>query len=127
MKALEARNKSRKKFGLKPLTVEEFMALTVQIAELDAEQQEKKLQQEAAAAASSAKKENVFANIFNNVMEDTCESNFDCERPLVCCDFGFIKKCCANGNRVIDMRGQPATVPVPARSSLPPQHGRMPY
>ena len=43
------------------------------------------------------KRKNGLANLFGSLLEDTCESNYDCERPKLCCDFGFKKMCCANG------------------------------
>jgi len=114
--ALENKNKSRKKFGMKPLTPEEFLELETQVKQMTAEQQQER---NAAAAASSAAemneqppKENLFQKMFGNVLKDTCESNFDCERPEICCDFGFKKMCCASGTPV-GANLEYAMVPVP--------------
>ncbi|EEC45733.1 predicted protein [Phaeodactylum tricornutum CCAP 1055/1] len=116
--ALEAKNKSRKKFGLKPLTPEEFLALATEIQKMDAEQQVaaqmQRQQRQEAAAAKEKDKNSLFNKLFGGLLEDTCESNYDCERPLVCCDFGFVQKCCSSGSRVVDLRGQLALIPVPA-------------
>eukprot|EP00429_Kryptoperidinium_foliaceum_P003975 CAMPEP_0176025966 /NCGR_PEP_ID=MMETSP0120_2-20121206/12712_1 /TAXON_ID=160619 /ORGANISM="Kryptoperidinium foliaceum, Strain CCMP 1326" /LENGTH=439 /DNA_ID=CAMNT_0017359157 /DNA_START=79 /DNA_END=1398 /DNA_ORIENTATION=- len=117
--ALEKKNLARKKFGLKPLTPEEFLDLQEQVRELDSQQQ----QRAAAAAAEMAEKKNkkddqgFFKKLFGGVLEDTCESNYDCQRPEVCCDFGFKKMCCSSGMRILDgpprsRQGQLAEVPV---------------
>jgi hypothetical protein len=124
--ALEAKNKSRQKFGLKPVTPEEFMELQAQVADLAQQQQARAA---AAAAEMSTKKTeakpNFLQQLFGPVLQDTCESNFDCERPQVCCDFGFKKMCCASGNRVVNGQLQYATVPVPqgVEDAYPPGRG----
>lgn len=43
----------------------------------------------------------------------TCHSNFDCQKPEVCCDFHYKKICCSSGQLGKDMKLQYATVPVP--------------
>jgi len=117
--ALEKKNMARKKFGLAPLTPEEFMDLQEQVRELDTKQQ----QRAAAAAAEMAKKKSkeenpgFFKKLFGEVLGDTCDSNYDCQRPEVCCDFGFKKMCCSSGMRVFDgpprsRQGQLAEIPV---------------
>jgi hypothetical protein len=64
--------------------------------------------------ANGEKKEaNVFEKLFGKVLTDTCESNFDCERPQVCCDFGFKKMCCFSGTPVGRSVPEYALVPVP--------------
>lgn len=45
---------------------------------------------------------NFLSNIFGGVLKNGCESNFDCERPEVCCDVGFKKICCSNGLGIVD-------------------------
>merc|ERR1719223_2658596 len=40
---------------------------------------------------------NMFNKFLGNILEDTCESNYDCERPEVCCDLGFKRMCCRSG------------------------------
>lgn len=117
--ALEQKNKSRKKFGMPPLTPDEFRKLETQIKTMDAEQQVRRQQQEAAAAAARAQEEKrnqknrILDKLFGNVLKDTCETNFDCERPELCCDFGFKKMCCSTGSPVLGQNPQYATVPVP--------------
>jgi len=123
---LKKKNAARQKFGLKPLTMEEFLEIEQQIKELDTQQQKK-----AAAAAvdlerAKQQKQNsggFLGKLFGQVMKDTCESNYDCERPEVCCDFGFKKMCCSSGMRVVDgfqnRQGQLAEVPVPIYNPNP--------
>jgi Uncharacterized conserved protein (DUF2358) len=122
LETLEKKNMARKKFGLKPMTPEEFLELQEQVAELDSEQ--KKKAAAAAAAAEMAKRQKqqdggFFNKLFGEALKDTCETNFDCEYPEVCCDFGFKKMCCSSGMRILDRppqsrEGQLAEVPVPA-------------
>jgi len=118
--AYELKNAARKKFGLEPLTVDQFLDVQAQIQELAMQQQQIQQQQRREAASAQqqsmqqqpTKKTNLFKNLFGNVLEDTCESNFDCQRPQVCCDFGVTKKCCSSGSRVPSQQ-QMASVPVP--------------
>merc|ERR1712160_104981 len=107
--------KSRRRFGLKPITPEEFIQIQVQVEELESVQQEK-----ASAAAQSTnemaepkQKNKLFGNLFGGVLQDTCESNWDCERPEVCCDLGFKKMCCSSGMKIFDPQPQMRLVPVP--------------
>lgn len=118
MEALEKKNAARKKFGLAPLTAEEFAELQEQVRQLDAQQQQRSA---AAAAEMAAKKKKedegrFLKKMLGNVLEDTCDSNYDCERPQICCDFGFKKMCCTSGMRVVDgprsRQGQYAEIPV---------------
>ena len=126
--AFENKNKARKKFGLAPLTPEEFLRVESTVQEMDAAQQLKRQQQQQAAAAAAAQAEqerqrkanNPFNKLFGNVLKDTCEDNFDCQRPEVCCDFGFKKMCCASGSPVLGQ--QWATVPVPVGIEDNPQN-----
>ena len=119
--AFERKNKSRKKFGLSPLTVEEFLNVESRVKAMDAEQEVKRQQQLAASEAARAQeqqqknqKTRLLDRFLGNVLKDTCESNFDCVRPEVCCDFGFKKVCCSSGSPVL---GQPAVVPVPVETA----------
>jgi len=122
--ALERKNKSRKKFGLKPLTPEEYLELQTQVSELE------QRQRAAAAASSSAAemseqaepKPSFMDKLFGNVLRDTCESNFDCERPEVCCDFGFQKRCCASGN-MVGVQPKYQAIPVPVDIGYPDGQG----
>jgi len=126
---LEKKNLIRKKFGLKPIDMEEFLALEKQVEEMALEEQKK-----AAAAAAEAmemerarqEQENrggFLGKLFRDAVKDTCESNYDCERPEVCCDFGIKKMCCSSGlhitSGVNNPQGQPALVPVPIRNPNP--------
>jgi hypothetical protein len=127
--ALENKNKSRKKFGLQPLTPEEFLELESQIQQMaQAHQAQHKAAMQSAAEMSQKKqppKLNNFLNKLFGALQDTCETNFDCERPEICCDFGFKKMCCASGTPVIDgiygRSYQPALVPVPVENYPPGQ------
>jgi hypothetical protein len=120
--ALERKNASRKKFGLKPMTPEEFMDNETQIQQLEVQQEQRKvdLQQERAAQATAKMAEqqkqqrsSLIPGFLEKMMggSDTCESNFDCESPQVCCDFGFTRKCCSSGSR--QRSYEYAYVPVP--------------
>lgn len=108
--AFERKNKSRLKFGLPPITEAEFVQIEAKTRELALTQNQKK----AAAATSAAEMQmedknnkdknnkNPLSKLFGSVLKDTCEDNFDCERPEVCCDFGFKKMCCRSGMGVFD-------------------------
>lgn len=129
VEALEQKNMARKKFGLKPINMEEFLEIERQVKELELNQQKK-----AAAAASEAmelerakkQKENrggFLGKLFGEALKDTCESNYDCERPEVCCDFGIKKMCCSSGLHITDglnnRQGQLAEIPVPIYNPNP--------
>mmetsp|Transcript_12316 Transcript_12316/g.17181 ORF Transcript_12316/g.17181 Transcript_12316/m.17181 type:complete len:473 (+) Transcript_12316:124-1542(+) len=103
----ESKNAYRKKFGLKPLTKEEFEQVQIETQRLANEQQQRAASLAASNSAAeyqsdAPKKENFVQKLFGNALKDTCESNYDCERPQVCCDFGFTKKCCTSGMRITD-------------------------
>lgn len=106
--AFDKKNASRKKFGVKPLTPVEFVEIQAQVKVLEGVQTQKKIDQNAAAELEKAKeaKSNLFGKMFGNMFKDTCEDNFDCERPEICCDFGFKKMCCSSGMRVFDVKPQ---------------------
>lgn len=135
--ALERKNMARKKFGLAPLTPEEYMALEEQVREIEIQQQKRAAAAAAERAQTKAKEENpgFFKKLFGEVLQDTCESNYDCQRPEVCCDFGFKKMCCSSGMRILDgpprsRQGQLAEIPVIASpgpnypNNYPPQGGQ---
>lgn len=112
--AFDSQNLMRKKFGMGPLTAKQYVAFESQVEELGLQVEQKK------AAAAAARKEyeksqepSFVKNFMNRVFQDTCESNFDCEQPEVCCDFGFKKMCCSSGKTTKELRWQYATVPVP--------------
>lgn len=123
--AFHSKNKSRQKFGLKPLTPEEFMELQNQINQMTADaaaqrQADEQIQQQ---QQSNKRNPNFWEQIMGKIQEDTCETNFDCERPKVCCDFGFTKRCCFGGTPVGKYALQPAYVPVPVQAGYPPGNG----
>lgn len=122
--AFQRKNDSRKKFGVPPLTPEEFIAIEKEIRDMDVINRKKAAyltEQLGAQAQSKKKKEDSFlSNIFGGVLKNGCENNFDCERPQVCCDVGFKKICCANGLGIVNgmpvdqyQRRGPIPVPMP--------------
>jgi len=132
LEAFEKKNISRKKFGLKPLSPEEYIKVEEEVKQMEVQQRQRAAASSQAAAELAAKKEkqnrpNFFDKVLGNVLKDTCEDNYDCERPEVCCDFGFKKMCCASGMGIVNgpqsLEGQPALVPVPIEPS-PPDYGR---
>lgn len=122
--AYDRKNSSRLKFGLKPLTVPEFEKIQIQVRKMEVAQRQKAAAQAAANASATQladekeKKKGLFSKVFASMMEDTCESNWDCERPKVCCDLGIKKMCCASGAKIFNgMPGQQyerRLIPVPA-------------
>ena len=133
--ALDRKNKSRQKFGLQPMTPEEFLNVQARVQALDAAQQLKFQQQQqqqqlAEQQAQQEEQEQTKAGVLEKLLgrvlsstspqEDVCESNYDCVRPQVCCDFGFSKRCCTSGSPVLG--NQWATVPVPVETPENP-HG----
>ncbi|KAL7546475.1 hypothetical protein ACHAWF_009810 [Thalassiosira exigua] len=123
-KDLDEKNKVRRKYGLQPLTPEQFVVLQAQILEMeetnkkkfDAAKVESKAIRDKEASAAAADNKSVsgmLKGFVDSVFEDTCESNYDCDRPEVCCDFGFKKTCCEGGKTAINLYGELATVPVP--------------
>ena len=120
----DKKNASRKKFGLPPISPSEYVDIQVKVQELDGEQRAKASAVESSNASDMKQKRkgNVLEKIFGNTFESTCESNFDCERPEICCDFGFVKRCCRSGLPIFDgspAQLQPKLVPVRAGSGLP--------
>ena len=64
-------------------------------------------------SSSSSGDENIFATITKSLFgEDTCESNYDCPRPQVCCDLGFKKMCCSSGKGIFEPQQQLQRIPV---------------
>jgi len=106
----EAKNASRKRFGLGPITPEEFMKIEAQVRDLDNKMKEKAAALSASAAEISEREEkragNIFSKMLGSVFDDTCNSNWDCERPKVCCDLVVKRVCCSSGMGIID--GVPA-------------------
>jgi Uncharacterized conserved protein (DUF2358) len=121
--AWHQKNKARAKFGLKPLTKQEFLEIEAQVQLLKMQHEAADAAAAAAAAASEHGDEDAgrlgfFERLFGTVLEDTCESNLDCERPQICCDFGFKKMCCSSGALVgkQSYEGDYALVPVPVET-----------
>jgi Uncharacterized conserved protein (DUF2358) len=114
--AMENKNRSRKKFGLKPLTPEEFLEIEAQVEQMQMQELSKhKAMHDATEVPAPKKQKNRFlSNLFGEVFEDTCESNFDCQRPQICCDFGFKKMCCSSGAMVGHNQDtmQPVRIPI---------------
>lgn len=102
--ALQRKNDSRKKFGMPPLTPEEFIVLEEEVRAMDAMNKKKAayLAERIADAKNSKKKDGFLDSIFGGALKNGCENNFDCERPQVCCDVGFKKICCNNGLGIVD-------------------------
>jgi len=112
--ALERKNASRRRFGLKPITPDEFTGIRNQVEEMESTQQEKASAAQSATEMTKPKqKSNLFGNLFGGILQDTCESNWDCERPEVCCDLGFKKMCCSSGMGIFDPQPQMVPVRVP--------------
>ena len=57
-------------------------------------------------------------------LPQTCESNYDCERPLVCCDLLVARVCCSSGVMVgaPQPQAQPQRIPIP----VPVDNGPLP-
>eukprot|EP01082_Thalassiosira_pseudonana_P006481 g6062.t1 g6062 contig20:711009-711425(+) len=93
---------------LPPLSPEEFIKIEDEIRAMDIQNKKKaaylaeQLAQQAAARKEKKEKDSFFSNIFGGALKNGCESNFDCERPQVCCDVGFKKICCSNGLGIVD-------------------------
>jgi hypothetical protein len=110
--ALDRKNASRKKFGLKPMTPDEFLANEALVSQMALEQQQKAVEfaasrkQAASQSSPTTPVTGLFEKIFGDIVPDTCESNYDC-------DFGFGKVCCASGHKQRSREGELAYVPVP--------------
>jgi hypothetical protein len=129
-RAFELKNLSRKKFGLKPMTEQDFADLQIQVRAMEADQALKaeNMRQSRAAAAASQQSppspvgrrhqqhhDNIFAIMAKSLLgESTCESNYDCARPQVCCDLGFKKMCCSSGKGIFEPQAKMELTPVPA-------------
>lgn len=115
--AFERKNASRKKFGVAPLTPDEYINIEKEVKAMESAAQAKAAAQRKNASAAELvkpknQKGNVFGKLFGDIFEDTCESNFDCERPEVCCDLGFKKMCCSSGMKVFDPQPNLQRIPV---------------
>jgi len=119
-RAFDSKNLSRRKFNLKPITEAEFILIQKKTKELEQELEitnrqkevEKAAAKELALTLQKEKDSDVgarvgagfgdFLNKIGGMTKDTCFDNFDCERPEVCCDFGFKKTCCRSGGLVFN-------------------------
>jgi len=127
--ALEKKNTARQKFGLKPINMEDFLEIQKQVQEMELQQQKKASTAAAEAMElqrSKQQKSNsggFFGKLFGEALKDTCESNYDCERPEVCCDFGIKKMCCSSGLHITEglqsRQGQLVRVPIPNPNPFP--------
>jgi len=120
--AFERKNLARKKFGLPPITLEEFEKIEAEARKQAARAQDAQQQLAAQAAEEKRKKErNPFSKLFENTLKDGCESNWDCERPLVCCDFLVKKVCCSSGQKVNNyVPGYGRLAEIPVADGYPP-------
>jgi Uncharacterized conserved protein (DUF2358) len=113
--ALEKKNKLRKKFGLEPLTPKEFLEIEAQVEQMQVQELSKQqaLRSDATEVPrKKTKKLGFLSNLFGDALVNTCESNFDCVRPEICCDFGFRKMCCSSGAMVGRGVQQPVRIPI---------------
>lgn len=113
--AFDRKNASRKKFGVPPLTPDEYVQIQAEVKAMEVAQRQKSIGSTATTeiAKSKESKGNILGKLLGNMLKDTCESNFDCERPEVCCDLGFKKMCCSSGMRIFDP--QPGLQSIPVR------------
>ena len=72
------------------------------------EEAQQQLQQQQQQQQSSG---GMFQSFFSTIFQDTCQSNDDCERPKVCCDFGYKKTCCMGGEGQLTPAMVYATIP----------------
>ena len=116
-KEFDLKNASRKKFGVKPLTPAEYVQIEEKVKEMEVAQilkqeQIQLVKQQQMEIAKKEAKSNLLGKMFGNILRDTCESNYDCERPEVCCDLGFKKMCCSSGMKVFDMPPALEMIPI---------------
>ena len=101
------------------LQLEEFVTLDTlrKQLELIAVEEEKMISQSQTTTSRTTtttnNNNNVFQNFMMNMFQDTCQSNYDCDYPEVCCDFGYKKTCCNSGEITKQVKLEYATVPVP--------------
>lgn len=62
---------------------------------------------------------NRFQNFLANMLDDTCQSNDDCHRPEVCCDFLVKKSCCNTGVMNRQLQSELQLIPVPLGKMSP--------
>jgi hypothetical protein len=100
--AFDNKNKSRLRFGLPPITPDEFVRIEAETRALESAQRQKAATISANEMAKPKPKGNMMGKLFGNLLENSCESNYDCEQPEVCCDLGIKKICCSSGMRIFD-------------------------
>ncbi|KAL9186851.1 hypothetical protein ACHAXT_010571 [Thalassiosira profunda] len=121
--AFEDKNEARRKFDLPPLRPEEFLVLQAEIHAMEREQEAIQTVQRAVIAekreveAAERRREETspLQSFMESVFQSTCASNYDCDRPEVCCDFGFKKVCCTSGDYKRDIENELAMIKVPQR------------
>jgi len=114
--AFERKNAYRKKYGMKSMTPDEFIQNEAKVEELASIQREKaSAAHDAAELAKPKPKTKLFGNLFGGILQDTCESNWDCQRPEVCCDLKFKKMCCSSGMKVFNGVPQMQRMPIRIR------------
>ena len=111
----DQKNASRKKFGLNPLSLSEFMELQAQVAQMHQQQELKFAQQQTAPKQQQNQQPSFLKALQKGLTEDSCMSSFDCESPKVCCDLGFKKMCCSNGMLEVSLEYALEPVPVDMR------------
>jgi len=117
------KNEVRARFGLKPLTHEEYERVETETNNLVAQQQMKKDAHATLTLDESPKQKkanNFFSRLMDNALSDfACEDNWDCERPMVCCDFKVKKICCASGQRIASLERAVVLVPETINQGIP--------
>jgi len=105
LEAFQRKNKSRLRFGAPPLTPEEFVKIDQEVRAMDQANKKKQayLAEQILEQQKEAKKpESFLSNLFGGVLKNGCESNFDCERPMVCCEVLTKRYCCADGLGIVE-------------------------
>lgn len=126
--AYERKNAYRKKFGLEPLSPEEFLENEAVVNQMETQQRQRAASASAAAELTKqtkSRQQGFLNRLFGDLIPGQCESNFDCDRPEICCDFGFKKVCCASGTMVGNQVMQPVLVPVTVDIYPPGQEPRL--
>ena len=66
-------------------------------------------------------KQETERSLFGMSAPQACETSFDCEQPLVCCDLLFTSVCCAGGQLIprVDPAVQLQMIPIPVERDSP--------
>lgn len=126
--AFELKNAARVKFGLKPISREEFDQIEEQVR-AQSEVVNSNYRNAGQLRAEKKKKDYGFlSKLFGDALPDTCESNDDCDRPALCCDLIVKKVCCRSGAMIPATRYPPRVQPMmqpisgkPGDDELPPK------